>query len=530
MMFTRTRMVALGLLVACSPAPSGQLHPNMLPKTVVAFERMAFFMEDNGNGRIRGFDGAVPPGALLQVWDDDTSTKVAEIAGDGDGRFDQPLATELNHSFTLVGVAGSTTSAGIQFRARVRRDALRQSIQPRLTGTGSTPNQILCAADAPVDQAARAVLVVSGDNAVDNVDFRDGTHPYPLVALSDEQGPQGPVPATPWAGTMRGNTAWVTRYAQGGITAINVSGGNVLGHGAQPPVQSLATPVTMDPPVDADGDGTAESNVTRVLPRTPTGIAVVGNHAVVAFANVLSTTASGQAQFGPGMVASYRLREDGTPTGDVVVVTTSWENPQHVVALPGGNRVMVSSTGQLQRSNGAWATQSDGGVEVFDVDTLNRVTSLNLGRYGPSRPLVLQDGTSVYIPSILQARLLRVDIPTLTVLKGPGGTGPALVLEDTTDLRTVFECVLHPTGLVFCGVFDSDSLTVVDARTDTVRPWPFSEDLRISELAGNIKLGVQSVTVRPGRNGVDFNGADILVLMSLASRVSAVDTRFVLGP
>jgi len=146
------------------------------------------------------------------------------------------------------------------------------------------------------------------------------------------------------------------------------------------------------------------------------------------------------------------------------------------------------------------------------------------------RPLVLQDGNSVYVPSILRGRIARMNISANQLVRGPGGTADSIITEQGDALRTTFECALHGAGLAFCGTFDTDSLTVLDTADDTVRPWPFSDDISIRAPGTSAQVGVQSLAVRPGRNGVDRTGTDIVVLASLASQVVALDTRFVLGP
>ncbi|MBI5495084.1 MAG: hypothetical protein HY904_08645 [Deltaproteobacteria bacterium] len=520
---------ALLAAAACTPGPDTLPNPDPVPDTFVLYERMSLLWDGAGNARFRGFDGALPPGTSLVVYDDDTQQQLHEVTPEADGRFDVMLGGSLNQVYLVVPKRGTQTGISTRFRARKPVDVLRQSVQPRRAGTGSTPNQVVTALDASTTGSTRAYVVLSGDNLVDNVDWDSGDRTGPVVALPETASALGPVPATPWAMVARGNRGFVSLYSQGRLAALDLDEGTVLGTTDAVSPVALPQATTVSPPADWDGDGQPEDTATAVLPRNPGGLAVMGDWAYVAFANVLSTVSSGTARYAPGMVVAFRLASDGRPTGETRATFTRWPNPQHVVPHPDGAHVLVSCTGELQRNGEVWTT-GPSGVDVLDADTLASTAGFALPEFAPSRPLVLPDGHSVYVPSVLRARLARLDLATGAVVAGPGGAADAVHVEDTDQLSTVFECALHPTGLVFCGVFDTDSLVVVDPQGDAVRPFPFVAPINLSELSGNIRLGVQSLSIRPGRNGVDRTGADILILLSLASRVAAVDTRFILGP
>ncbi|MEW5848686.1 MAG: hypothetical protein AB2A00_07715 [Myxococcota bacterium] len=516
----------MAVLASCTPLPQDTEPPAppLLPRTLVAYEKMALFLEAPGQARLRGFTGAAPEGGVVEVREGNTT--LAQVTADAAGRFDVRFGAEKDREVELHARVGTEDATPLRFKVRDFSEAASSMVRERLSGTGSTPNQVLFARDASPTGRTTGLVVLSGDGALDNVDADEGGRVSPLVPLPEMAFGGAVVPATPWAADALGENAWVTRYAHAGITTVNVPGGTILGEGNITTPQALGEILTLDPPVDVDGDGVEDQQVTALVPRNPTGIAVVGSRAFVAMANVLSTSASGRAQFGPGMLAVFELDGRGIPTGATRVINLAFRNPQHVIPLDNGT-VAVSSTGSLQRVNGTWQVDSDGGVEIFDVSSLQKLQEINLGRFAPSRPLLLADGKSLYVPSILRARLARLDVENGQLIRGPGNP---VELAEGELLRTVFECVLHPTALVFCGLFDTDSIVVVDSADDTVRPWPFTSDIRVNTGDSAVRLGIQSLAMRPGRNGVDRAGNDILVLLSLATRVSALDTRFVLGP
>jgi hypothetical protein len=483
---------------------------------------MALFMSEASVARLRGFDNAAPEGWVLSVVNQASQTLVAEVNADARGRFDVEFPAETDEGFEIRPHLGSEGAIPLVFQARVREAAIPWMLRGRIAGTGSTPNQLLFAMDAPHQGPSHAFVVLSGDNAFDNMDVDSGSRGFPLAAFSDETDALGPVPAAPWSAVVNAERAYVTLYAQRSVAMVDVAAGTAVTTARPQSPVVLVEPMTLEPPADSDGDGATESLATALLPRTPTGIALTHSALAVAYANVMSTSEAGHAQYGPGMLAVFPLTGDGGLRGDVRVVITQFRNPQHVLALAGG-RVVVSAPGELQRENGVWLAASDGGLEVYDVESLALTRAISLGRFAPSKPVLLPGETSVYVPSILRAQVMRADLET-SATNGP------ILLETSDELRTVFECVSHLSGLVFCGIFDSDALVVVDSLDDTVRPWPFLEDISLGGGSPALRHGVQSLALRPGRNGVDRAGHDLLVLMSLASRVVALDTRFVMGP
>lgn len=517
----------LVLLTGCVQEEEGlPPAPPMLPQTLVAYERMALFAEGDSQARLRGFDGAAPAGATLEVRARDGSVLV-QVTADESGRFDVHFTAQQDALLTLHAHLGTEEATPLDFTVRSRTAALDKLVVDRLAGTGSTPNRIVFARDAPVTGASMALVVLSGDNALDNINADDGKRMAPLVPFMETSGPFGPVMANPWSVDAKDGVAIVTRYMQGGVTAVSLDKGRILGEAAPDRPVALPSPLHLDPAADVTGDGHAESDINELTPRTPTDVAVVGKRAFTAYANVLSQDHTGKAQFGPGMLVIHELDDHGVPTGTNHVRVLSFVNPQHVVASPDGAWVVVASTGELQRTSAGWNVVSDGGLDVFDARTMERVRTISMSRFAPSRPVWLPNGKDVYVPSVLRARLSRVDVMSGDIKRG---SADPIMLEESDALRTVFECGLHLTGLVFCGIFDTDQLVVVDSADDTVGPWPFVDAIPLPGASGSMGGGVQSLAVRPGRNGVDRNGFDVLVLLSLATRVAALDTRYVLGP
>ena len=86
-----------------------------------------------------------------------------------------------------------------------------------------------------------------------------------------------------------------------------------------------------------------------------------------------------------------------------------------------------------------------------------------------------------------------------------------------------------PGGLIGAASFNTDRLHVVDPRTRVVDPKPFCGPFVIGP-GRPVFDGVQVCARRPGRAGVDFVEPDIYCLAGIASRVTPIELRKVLGP
>ena len=97
------------------------------------------------------------------------------------------------------------------------------------------------------------------------------------------------------------------------------------------------------------------------------------------------------------------------------------------------------------------------------------------------------------------------------------------------EVASVFGWVDLPCGLLGAPVFDTDTLHVLDPRTRRLDPPPFYAPLVLGPGRPLVD-GLQAVARRPGRLGVDFVGPDTLALAGVASRVTPLELRRILGP
>lgn len=514
-MLRNSPLVLLALLAACTPPRE---LPPAVPGGPVAWSFIATG-SDQARPRARGFDGAVPVGATVTIRS--AGRVLAETTADDRGRFDVSFDAVDTVDIAVAG-QGLDAEQTLQFAVRDIRQAQEQAVLQRLAQTGSVPNHVLIPPAFAVDTDALALVVNSGDNTVDNLSLVGGGRAFPAVQLPDAASATGPVPAQPFAACALGQLAAVTRWGQSGITLFEISTGQIVSAiDANQPV-TLAQPFTPAVPVDANNDGVTETTVTALTPRTLQGITAAGNRLFVTAANMLKGGVP--PVYAPGMVVAYDVSGTSLAPANPPVAVTSFFNPQSIIAAD--NAIYVVETGVLDLGGGGWHTTSDGGIDVLDPATLTVTRTINLGRTAPGSAAVTADGAYLYVGSLVYPQVYKIEIATGSVMRGPDNP---IVLFESGDVQSIFSLVAHPMGLIFASSFNTDQIYAVDSADDSVSPWPFANPLRVGE-GGMAFGGAHMLALRPGRNGVDFRGADLVVLMSLAARIATVDTRYIMGP
>ena len=77
-------------------------------------------------------------------------------------------------------------------------------------------------------------------------------------------------------------------------------------------------------------------------------------------------------------------------------------------------------------------------------------------------------------------------------------------------------------------------IAVIDTANDEISPFPFSfffpAGIRADNPNSDLFDGVQFLAIRPGKPGVDFEGADIFYTTGISSKLGSVNTALVLPP
>lgn len=460
-------------------------------------------------GRFGGLVGALEAGVQARLLGPD-GAELGPLVPDAAGRFEVEHAGLPGEALTLV-----VGEVQVDFRIRDPESAVPAAVRPSLGGVGAVPNDLIVAGPAA---APWGVVVRSGDNAVSPFDLEAGLAGAPLgVRLPAVEGPGGPVAAAPWFVApldAAGQRVAVTAAGQGRVYIVDLAAGAVLRALEAPAAVTLAAPFALPRPADVDGDGVLEAEVLTFVPRTPQPVAVVQGRLLVAYAGVVEPDRGGETGqvILPAVVASFDVDDlDAAPTVRVLDVL----NPQELRDDGAGGALLTCS--------GSFRIQGVRPVTPGAVLRLEPVSLEVLGRRDLPELLpttAIAAGGALWAGSLARGKVVRFDLE--------GGPLTELSLN-ALPVDSVFRLIALPGGLVGVPSFNTDRLHVLDPERGVLDPPPFFGPLPVGP-GGDIFDGLQMAALRPGRAGVDFVGPELFVLSGIASRVTPVELRKVLGP
>lgn len=258
-------LVIASLLPGCVPSPPHDcLREGVVPAWPGARHIVAALEGDAV--RVRGFSGAVSSEAEVTVTAGDLEHR---IAADTSGRFD--VSVTGRPKSVLVEVAAESLSTEV--RVRDLESALA-CVSGAPAAVGTTPNDvdvIACGSDV------LALVPTSGDGALESA-LLSGAQAAPPVVFPVDAAGRG---SNPWEAAAEGGSALaaVSLFGQHTVALVDACGGRTLDERAATeasgaPILLDVTPaVSLSAPLDADGDGAAETEVTRMFPRHPQGVA-----------------------------------------------------------------------------------------------------------------------------------------------------------------------------------------------------------------------------------------------------------------
>lgn len=436
--------------------------------------------------RVVGFDGAL--GEATAVTAGDAST---EASPDDHGRFDVTLADEGVSFIELGGerVAVRRAEAGGCVPSGERLEA------------GTVPNDV---ALLRCDGELRFAVAASADGAV-HLFGRDGFDRQRLdFTVADGTG------ASPWHVAPAGENLAISLYGQHTVTVANgctgrrvADGEPVEAEGRQLVLVDVTPAAFLELPIDADGDGLLEREITSMRLLHPQGVAIVDDVVLATFTNLLEV--GPPAQYGPGVVFRWRLgaAQELQPLG---VTVLPFQNPQ-AIALDALGRPWVSASGVLDLdSDGVFAATTDGGLLRVNPETGDVEEQIDLDRFAPATPAFTPD--HAVVGSLVSPAMLVIDLAS--------PDAPQRVDLGDDRLESLFEAAALPGGLVVVTEFGTDLLHVLDPRGPTLHPWPFTAPIQLG--AGELARGAQAIALAPpGGEGGDL--VDGAVLLGLSSEV-----------
>ncbi len=457
-------------------------------------------------GRFGGLQGALTVDATLMT---DSGMILSELRPDALGQFsvahDVPAGGQLK-----LRVGGQE----VAFRVRAAEVALKAAVHAPVGGVGAVPNDLIPLGSG---EESYALVVRSGDNAVSPVDWQDGLRERGGVRLPSVPGVFGALAAGPWMSTALdavGERVAVSASLQGSIYILNISKGTIETTLQLDSDVVLDAPFMLPAPFDVDGDGTNDSSVFRFRPTTPQPLAVMQGRLLVAYASVLrADLGNNRPQIVlPAVVASFDLANLDAPP---VLRVLPRLNPQEIRPSDGGALVTCSGTFRIQ---GVQAV-SPGAVFLLDPITLQTLQQRDFDEFLPTTAIELQG--RVWVGSLGRSWVESFD------WADPESRTQIPFSQD--EVASVFRLLGLAGGLLGVPSFNSDRIHIIDPRTSALNPEPFYGPLQVGP-GGLIFDGLQIVARRPGRAGLDFVGPDLLVLSGVASRLTPVELRKILGP
>jgi hypothetical protein len=337
-------------------------------------------------------------------------------------------------------------------RARVRRRAACVSaVLPALlacgvdvtasstataVATGTAPNDVALTACAG---RRTALVAASADARVDILDLggTSGAQPPRAVFLGEGTNPWSVAPAAD-------GRAVVTLFNAHAVALIDACGARALDRAAVDDVFAI-DPVTVPSPIDADGDGTTETTITRLRPRAPQAAVVVDGAAFVTFTNVLAYSLDdAPMQAGPGMLARFVVDGDHLVVDRVVVLPC--ENPQGIAAGVADD-VVVTCTGRFVIDAGAHRRVSPGALVRVGRAALD-VRAHAVVDASPGTPAPI--GADIVVGDVLDGRVMRYAADLTLVEQTPPADG----------VESVFVVVVDDAGRPLAGRFGSGEVLV----------------------------------------------------------------------
>lgn len=126
--------------------------------------------------------------------------------------------------------------------------------------------------------------------------------------------------------------------------------------------------------------------------------------------------------------------------------------------------------------------------------------------------------------------MLKVDLQNNTIING---TNNPIVLTDLSTLNLIGDIEINEDGIGFASIFDSDQIAVFDSTNSqtVLNPFPFIAPFQAGSSSSLLE-GVQSIAIRSGTPGIDFQGADVFFTTTVNTSFSlgSVITALVLPP
>lgn len=461
-----TYLTIIVLSICCIACQGGGTTPEPEPakSTILAVHNTSVL-------RVYGPPGTADPGTLAEV----ISPYPDQVAVDEDGGFKMTIdlpqlakpTLQVANEVTLNYVVG-----GITQYAKAPVSLLSARVTAPLFSTGAGPNDMVFGDDS---------LYVA--NSLDNTVVRYGLDGELLATAAF------PEYASPSGLCLFGNQLWVATNGDNTLSAWDAL------------------------------DLSSSSPAASLLPAELTSLAFPGagylacgdSSIFVPFAMIESFGDS--TSYAPG--AAYAYNSSGPSADAATRYDLSAADAISCAYDSTNQRLLVVTAGEVQFDADFHPfVTSDSYLDIFPAP--GAPAAIDLGAIGAGRIAVSADGSTAYLGNALNGNLYKVDLDTMTVLRGQDNP---IVL--TTEFTYISDVAYTPDGkYVLATSFNTDELYVIDAATDEVNPGPYPGPFDLSldpELLG----GCANVEIDPTPRGDGSYTA--YVLYGVANAVAKVE-------
>ncbi|HML94896.1 MAG TPA: hypothetical protein PKC29_05660 [Thermodesulfobacteriota bacterium] len=444
---------------------------------------------------VGGLVGSVPEGSAIEVTNLDTGETGAS-SGQGDESFPPITFTgSTDDEFNVIVTDGGTIVEDIVIGVTLLSD----SVQQNLAQLGSIPTNIRIRDNRAYvtngfsDNIQIFDLNQNPPSQAGTIVVPPGSNPYDIAFLDDTR-------------------AYVPNYSGQSVAVVNVQtrACEVLiveaGHSGdtQPcqAVQVIAGNAFEEPAGITIADGKAFVSNNNFDPNF--------NPAGNGFITVLNTANN---------LLVTIIESSGANTGSMLLFEGS------MYAVNGGATIYFPDSGVFTCN-----TEFPPSIDVINIQTNTVIDTIDIP-LSAQNPLIClfnslaatPDGLG-YMGIGLVGSLLKVDLISGEVING---TDNPIVITDTTGLNSTSPVAIRD-NLLFTTLFNTDQLAVLDTNNDRLDPFPymapFPAGIRAYDPSASLFDGVQSLAIRPGIPGVDFQGPDIFFITGISEQLGSVDT------
>lgn len=445
--------------------------------------------------KVGGLPGAAPSGSTVEVTDIDTGQTKTTTAK-SDGSFDPAFVGDTDDSFNVV----VTNDGGVIEDIVIGVTLLSDAVEQNLAKLGSVPADIEIRGDRAYvvngfsDNIYVFDLNQNPPEKISEIGLPPNSNPIDMAFLDDTH---AYVANNIGQSVARVNVqtrvceALIVRAGQGGVTAPCQSVLTVAGTPFEEPVRVAIT----------------KGRVYVTNNNLDENFNPMGN----GFISMINATNN---QF------IGTIQATGVNTTSMVVIgdTLYAMNNGAVLFDPDTNEFTCDF--DFPPSIDLIDTQSNVLFDTIDIPLSPENPTVCL----PSPLVATPDGRLGYTGLGLVGGLLKVDLISGDVING---TDNPIVITDLDSLNLTADVAIRG-NLLFTTLFDTDQIAVVDTDTDEVNPFPyiapFPAGIRAFDPGSDLFDGVQSLAIRPGVPGVDFDGPDIFFITGISQQLGSVDT------